>query len=250
MKMHFDRKFIDDVIKDFKEELNENINLAENIMIDLEENSDTSTINTLMRSFHSIKGVSRLLLSMDIPEKYIENAQKIEKVSHALEDYVVEFGNNIQNKTYTEIIYDGIDILRSLSKAFSEMKESPDISEFLDKIKNKNNTINKKLDIDPALKVFLNILSQFFEYLEKMEEYNNSQLERMYLSVMNALKRLKREDLIQQLKKIMDFALIQDRNSVEKSIEEFNDLVFDKKKKTFQKRIKWRYSINLNFQIL
>ncbi|KLO23374.1 hypothetical protein X274_06575 [Marinitoga sp. 1155] len=229
MKMHFDKSFIESILNDFKEELNENINLAENVMIDFEYNQNSKSINSLMRAFHSIKGVSRLLLSMDIPKEYIENAKKIEKVSHFLEDYVLEFERNPENIRNIDKVYEGIDILKSLTKSFEDMDKSIDITPFLNRIKNNIEELEKN-KTDAKLKVFLNISSQFFEYLENAEKYDESQLKRMAYPAFNALKRLKNENLIQSFQKIIDNALNHDKKLVRKCIIDFNNILFVKSK--------------------
>ncbi|SHE56649.1 two-component system, chemotaxis family, sensor kinase CheA [Marinitoga hydrogenitolerans DSM 16785] len=227
MKMQFDKDFIKGVLKDFKEELSENINFAENSIIEFENNPAPEIINSLMRAFHSIKGVSRLLLSMDIPEDYVENAQKIEKISHSLEDYVLMFEKNPKGVKNIDKIYEGIDILKSLLKSFENKEKSIDIKPFLKRIKSKNK-IYEKEEIDGKLKVFLNISSQLFEYLEKAEKYEESQLKRMSFPAINALKRLGKEDLTQSFQKIIDFALKGDRDSAKKNIDEFYKKLFIK----------------------
>ncbi|GAB6189154.1 chemotaxis protein CheA [Marinitoga arctica] len=245
MKMQFDKNFVDIILNDFTEEFEENLNLAENTLIEYEDNPNDNSLNTLMRAFHSIKGISRLLLSMEIPKGYVENIKKIEKIAHFLENTIVGKSANQQ----IDRIYEGIDLLKDLSKTIKS-KEKPtngksvvNIDSYLKGIKNNTNKIDNKL------KIFLDIVFQFFEYLENAKIYDNTQIERMSIPSINALKRLGSDDLIQRFQKIIEAAKNNDKVAVINNINEFKKMVFRKNKIENIEKYKPEFSDTIKIEV-
>ena len=232
--MKFDREFIENILKDFQEELDENINLIEMNLVDFEETRKSELINTIMRGFHSLKGVSRLLLSMEIPDKYIEKIKALEKISHKLEDMTITLGEEI-NDNKIDILYEGLDVIKKIKKFFEDADTNIDISNILKNLENteiKNEEIKiDKSSIKTKSKMLINLKEQFFEYLTNAKKYDMSQIERMEKPIENILKKMGNEELKQKFEKIKETVRKNDRNKIKESIKEFDEFLYNKSKK-------------------
>jgi two-component system chemotaxis sensor kinase CheA len=113
----FDDSFVTQQVENFKEEFEENILLSEESLLELEKNPASEELfRNLMRSFHSIKGGSRVLLSLLQEAELKEVVKRIEEVSHLLEEVVqqAEAEEAEPGQGFFDFLYRGIDILRSL----------------------------------------------------------------------------------------------------------------------------------------
>ncbi|KAF2955201.1 ATP-binding protein [Marinitoga sp. 38H-ov] len=225
MKMHFDKEFIDGLMRDFFAEAEESINTIEVNLVNLEETGDLNLINSIMRGFHSLKGTSRLLLSMDIPERFVEKTKKIEELSHKLEDLSLSIsGKDDKN---IDLLYDGLDLIKKILKSYKD-DTVVDVKEFLNNTKNIN--IEKKTDINEVTKkMLINLKDQFFEYLINSENYNLSQLNRMRKPIKNILKKMGNEKLSNKFNEIIKYVESNNKTELKKAIKEFDDILYNKK---------------------
>jgi two-component system chemotaxis sensor kinase CheA len=230
MKMHFDDKFINDMLKEFSSEAQENINLIEVNLVDLEESGNMNLINAIMRGFHSLKGSSRLLLSMDIPEKYAKNIKKIEGISHKLEDLSLTISN--KDDKNIDLLYDGLDMLKKIIKSFNDESIDIDISNYMMNFKNIDVRTEKKPKVNEVTKkMLIDLKEQFFEYLLNAENYNMSQINRMKKPLENILKRFGNDNLTNKFQEIIKYVESNDKNSISNAITEFDNILFNKQAK-------------------
>ncbi|MCD6156020.1 MAG: chemotaxis protein CheA [Candidatus Atribacteria bacterium] len=117
----FDESFVAEQLESFREELQENILLVENKLLELEKNPASRDLGReIMRSFHSIKGGARVLLSLLEEAELRALVKQIEEVSHLLEEVVqrtTAAGNELDSEFFG-LVYRGVDILKSLQQGF------------------------------------------------------------------------------------------------------------------------------------
>lgn len=117
----FNESFVAEQLESFREELQENILLAEDKLLELEKNPASQDLaREIMRSFHSIKGGSRVLLSLLEEGELRTLIKQIEEVSHLLEE-VVQRATGADKELDSEffgLVYRGVDILKSLQQDF------------------------------------------------------------------------------------------------------------------------------------
>jgi two-component system chemotaxis sensor kinase CheA len=233
MKMHFDDKFINDMLKEFSSEAQENINLIEVNLVNLEESGNMNLINTIMRGFHTLKGSSRLLLSMDIPEKYTKKIKKIEEISHKLEDLSLTISS--KDDKNIDLLYDGLDLIKKITNSFNDENVDIDISNYIINFKNIDVRTEKKPKLNEVTKkMLIDLKEQFFEYLLNAENYNMSQINRMKKPLENTLKRFGNDILTNKFQEIIKYVESNDKNSIRNAITEFNNILFNKQAKEFK----------------
>ncbi|MBM7558581.1 chemotaxis protein CheA [Marinitoga litoralis] len=233
MKMHFDDKFINDMLKEFSSEAQENINLIEVNLVNLEESGNMNLINTIMRGFHTLKGSSRLLLSMDIPEKYTKKIKKIEEISHKLEDLSLTISS--KDDKNIDLLYDGLDLIKKITNSFIDENVDIDISNYMINFKNIDVRTEKKPKLNEVTKkMLIDLKEQFFEYLLNAENYNMSQINRMKKPLENTLKRFGNDKLTNKFQEIIKCVESNDKNSIRNAITEFDNILFNKQSKEFK----------------
>lgn len=233
MKMHFDDKFINDMLKEFSSEAQENINLIEVNLVNLEESGNMNLINTIMRGFHTLKGSSRLLLSMDIPEKYTKKIKKIEEISHKLEDLSLTISS--KDDKNIDLLYDGLDLIKKITNSFNDENVDIEISNYLKNLKNIDVRTEKKPKVNEVTKkMLIDLKEQFFEYLLNAENYNMSQINRMKKPLENTLKRFGNDKLTNKFQEIIKCVESNDKNSIRNAITEFDNILFNKQAKEFK----------------
>lgn len=233
MKMHFDDKFINDMLKEFSSEAQENINLIEVNLVNLEESGNMNLINTIMRGFHTLKGSSRLLLSMDIPEKYTKKIKKIEEISHKLEDLSLTISS--KDDKNIDLLYDGLDLIKKITNSFIDENVDIDISNYMINFKNIDVRTEKKPKLNEVTKkMLIDLKEQFFEYLLNAENYNMSQINRMKKPLENTLKRFGNDKLTNKFQEIIKCVESNDKNSIRNAITEFDNILFNKQAKEFK----------------
>ncbi|WGS65859.1 chemotaxis protein CheA [Marinitoga aeolica] len=227
--MNFDKKFIEGILTDFHEEVEENINLIEMNLVDFEKTRNFKLTNSIMRGFHSLKGISRLLLSMEIPDRYIEKIKALENISHKLEDLTLTLGEKMDEKKI-DMLYEGLDLIKKIRKSFEDESVSIDISDFMKNIENIKIKKDKETSlIETKLKLLINLKEQFFEYLINAEEYDMLQIERMKKPIMNILMKIDNKKLIHKFEEIIKYIQQKNKNSIKKTIDEFDKILYNKK---------------------
>lgn len=251
MKMRFDKNFINDTIKEFSSEAQENINLIEVNLVNLEETGNINLINSIMRGFHSLKGTSRLLLSMDIPEKYLEKIKKIEEISHKLEDLSLKIsGKDDKN---IDLLYDGLDLIKKIISSYNDENVDIDISSYMMNLKNKDENTNayeqKKQSTNEVIKkMLINLKEQFFEYLLNAENYNMSQINRMKKPIENALKRFGNEKLTNKFQEIIKCIESNNKESIKNAIKEFDNILFNKQSNEVINKIEFSDTVRVDIK--
>lgn len=120
-----------DIFQDFASEAAEHLGAAESTLLSLESNpEDGELLNTVFRSFHTIKGAAGFL-----------NLREVTRVAHAVEDVLdsARKGKLKLNASILDVVLESIDLLRALlagvqAKLQGETAEPRDISVFLTKV--------------------------------------------------------------------------------------------------------------------
>ncbi|NUU96905.1 chemotaxis protein CheA [Marinitoga sp. 1138] len=209
----------DEMMNDFLDEYTENLESLEQNLVEYEESQKEDIANVLMRNFHSIKGVSRLLLSMGLSGNKREILEKIEKISHMLEDIMLDSKNGKNKKDIAfliNILYEGIDLLKDFKTTLINDEKSPDINEYLikisslldGKVRDNNQKNEKTIEIHEnkhtVYEATSNIISQLIEYL-KSDNVEVSQVERMAVPISNGIEKSNDESLKEIFEKFMNF---------------------------------------------
>lgn len=104
-----------ELVQGFLEESQENIQMIENGLIEWESSpDDLSLVDEIFRPFHTVKGVAGFL-----------NLADINSFAHIYEDLLDDArkGGIRYNDTIAEIVFEGVDALRTMVRALSESKK-------------------------------------------------------------------------------------------------------------------------------
>ncbi|MBT4498390.1 MAG: chemotaxis protein CheA [Gemmatimonadetes bacterium] len=121
-----------DIFLDFSSEADEHLSAAESTLLALETNpTDAELLNTLFRSFHTIKGAAGFL-----------NLEDITRVAHVIEDVLdsARKGQLILTPAITDVILASIDLLKELLGKVEKQLEAgavvpQDVSAFLARVR-------------------------------------------------------------------------------------------------------------------
>jgi two-component system, chemotaxis family, sensor kinase CheA len=121
-----------DIFSDFTSEADEHLSVAESTLLALESNpTDAELLNTIFRSFHTIKGAAGFL-----------NLEDVTRVAHAIEDVLdsARKGQLALTAAITDVILASIDLLKELLRRAEEQILSgtvvpQDVSAFLARVK-------------------------------------------------------------------------------------------------------------------
>ncbi|HEW92348.1 MAG TPA: chemotaxis protein CheA [Thermotogaceae bacterium] len=246
---------LSDFVKDFIEELKDKLEEIEEKLLEFEKRQDKDVSNELMRLFHSIKGDSRLILSMSPEEKLQKSLIAIENISHGIEELFQKIMNN-QLRVSTDIVdlvFAGMDLTKSLLNSLIESKDPPETENYIKKLRNNASlgedevsltsieSSKKSEDETIAFKAFENITSQWFEFLEMFlkspSENGFKQLIRMTENVKNGLLHLKENDKLSIIDRLIKTIEEEKYDETEDLIKSFENWLKEKKKVIESKRI-------------
>lgn len=165
--------FQNEILADYYEELNDNVYTLENEILEYEKAPSQDIVNSIMRTFHSIKGGTRLILSF--PE-YSDNSilRDIEQLSHRMEDIVLE---NIQTSTQlnTELILQSIDLIKHLVNTLkgNEEIDKSQIDSFKERIgltvaveSNKGSEVVEQKEVGFSKEALKSIILQMNDFID------------------------------------------------------------------------------------
>ncbi|MGC9796448.1 Hpt domain-containing protein [Fervidobacterium riparium] len=118
----FEHELAQSTLKDFLDELEDRIQELDRLIQDYEKTFEKDVAHSIMRTFHSIKGGARLVLSLsqEIGNiiKSLENIKNLQELVHLAETYVsskIQLGENAD----IEILYEIVDIIVEFQNAIS-----------------------------------------------------------------------------------------------------------------------------------
>lgn len=207
-----DSKFYEEFFVSYCEELSENIEKLESDVLDYEKSPTEDLANSIMRTFHSIKGGTRLILSFS---DYSDNKilKDIEKISHQMEDLLV---NKIRSSLplNTEIIFESIDILKHLESVLKGIEniDKSKIETFKSKIgldvtekyvPKAENIVGHQFS-EKALKSIILQMDDFIDVMSKNNEMDINDFYRISEPVKRGLTRANNKEALKVLEKIID----------------------------------------------
>ncbi|MGQ9856987.1 MAG: Hpt domain-containing protein [Fervidobacterium sp.] len=118
----FEHELAQSTLKDFLDELEDRIQELDRLIQDYEKTFEIDIAHSIMRTFHSIKGGARLVLSLsqEIGSiiKSLENFKNLQELVHLAETYVsskIQLGENAD----IEILYEIVDIIVEFQNAIT-----------------------------------------------------------------------------------------------------------------------------------
>ena len=234
----------------FIEELEDKLGDIEKYMLEFEKKQTKELINDLMRLFHSIKGDTRLILSMS-PNKDMEAPLKaIEKISHAIEE-IFQRAQNEKIKIsdeFIDLIFEGTDLIKAIFLSLKEGGEVPEYDEYFSKLEEKlgyESEAKKEIqDVEAggsnaAFWALYNIVEQWLDYFKVFssspDDAKASQFRRMTEIVKGGFERLEEEEKKATVDKILTLLDKKDPEPLKKLVEEIEKWAKEKKEKTEKK---------------
>ncbi len=173
--------FREQLLQDFFEETGEHLDTIEKNCVELERQpEDLERFNAILRGFHSIKGASGVINSMQEEEDPQDPFQKIKTLSHAAESLLQTFRNQQTPlpSSVIDLILETVDKTAALSLTVQGIKEEEvPIADLLERI-NALNKVDREAaqsiitipseNIPRQLKAFVNITTQALESMESI----------------------------------------------------------------------------------
>ena len=222
------------------DELDENIQVIETNLIEVENKIDKNKVNTIMRGFHSIKGDSRLILSLDMENRVHQLVEIVENISHDLESLMIEVKEGKAKDNDYELFYNGLDLYKEILSYLKEpyelemnlkifdrlQKRLNDNGEELEKI----NKIEEKQEIEKEtkkIKMLMNFLNQYIEYAEKMilnDKWKEKQFDRMNKTIKKSLKSMEMNEEAELIIKFEEVVKKGDKEEIKKILEKIKNI--------------------------
>ncbi|BDU49636.1 ATP-binding protein [Haliovirga abyssi] len=249
LNYEYEDKIISQSFEKYTYEFGDNLKIAEESLLNLENKFSEEEINVLMRAFHSIKGGAGLLLILQTNENTKKIFKLIEKVAHSLEDLVqvAEYENDSKD---FDSFYKGIDILKGIYRSLSSKEKTIKINnDYLEKVNRVSKEENKKQNEDKQeedkqeekdkkkiakIKTLKNFNNQFIEYLKKnvieKEEYNVGKSKRISKGLRGSLKNLKFNEKLDFINDIINSIENEEMQEIKDKLEELKKWDFEVEK--------------------